>query len=70
MRATHRYCSSNGLTAVSGNCEAGYYCTTRAVISNPVGQSYGDLCMEGHYCEEGDAWPNPCPLGTYYGSEV
>lgn len=67
---TTRYCAGNGLTAVSGDCAAGYYCTSGAIISNPVDQYYGDLCTAGHYCETGSAWPEPCPPGTYYGAEV
>jgi len=67
---THRFCESNGLTEVTGDCLAGYYCTSGAILRNPVDQPYGDLCTAGHYCEEGSAWPQPCPPGTYYGAEV
>ena len=67
---THRYCESNGLTEVTGDCLPGYYCTSGAILRNPVDQTYGDLCSAGHYCEEGSAWPEPCPTGTYYGAEV
>ncbi len=68
--ATQRFCETNGLTEVTGDCLAGYYCTTGAILRNPVDQTYGDLCTAGHYCEEGSPWPQPCPLGTYYGAEV
>lgn len=65
-----RYCATNGLAAVSGNCDAGYYCMSGAVLNAPVGQDYGGQCTAGHYCEEASAYPEPCPLGTYYGALV
>lgn len=61
-----RYCGSNGLTAISGTCEAGHYCTRGAILSRPIGQSYGGLCPAGRYCEENTAYPEPCPPGTYF----
>eukprot|EP00752_Nemacystus_decipiens_P010330 g9202.t1 len=64
-----KYCGGNALTAVSGNCAAGHYCTSRSIVENPSGQTYGDICPAGHYCEEGSAYPEPCPTGTYYGAE-
>ncbi|CAM9393726.1 unnamed protein product, partial [Sphacelaria rigidula] len=63
-----KYCATNGLAAVSGNCDAGYYCMSGAVLNAPVGQDYGGQCTAGHYCEEASAYPEPCPLGTYYGA--
>ena len=35
------YCSSTGLTAVSGDCAAGYYCVSRAEIDMPTDGSTG-----------------------------
>lgn len=65
-----RYCNSSGLTEVTGDCLAGYYCSSRAIVSNPVNQSYGGRCTTGHYCEEASPWPEPCPTGTYFEDEV
>lgn len=70
INMTHRYCGGNALTAVSGDCLAGYYCTSGSIIENPADQAYGDICPAGHYCETGSPWPEPCPTGTYYGAEV
>ncbi|CAN0384375.1 unnamed protein product, partial [Ectocarpus sp. 12 AP-2014] len=65
-----KYCAYNGLTEPTGDCEAGYYCSGGAILSNPVDQVYGDECSAGHYCKEGSPWPVPCPLGTYFGAQV
>lgn len=59
------YCLVDGLTAPSGNCSAGHYCTLGAIAPNPTGQSYGDVCLAGHYCPEGSAVSAPCPAGTF-----
>jgi hypothetical protein len=60
-----KYCLTNGLQAVSGDCNAGYYCTLSSPVPNPVEQSYGDRCTAGHYCVAGTSNPEPCPVGTY-----
>ena len=54
-----------GLTSPTGNCSAGYYCSLSSISQVPVGQSYGDICLTGHYCPEGTGTPVPCPIGTY-----
>ena len=41
-----------------GLCPAGTYCDT-------VGTHTPTICFEGHFCPEGAAYPQPCPLGTY-----
>ena len=60
------FCQSNGQTAPSGKCSAGYYCTGGAILGQPVLQTYGDRCPAGHFCGEGSSAPVPCPLGTYF----
>ena len=55
----------SGLTAPTGNCTAGHYCSLAAIDPNPTSKSYGDTCTAGHYCPEGTATAVPCPLGTY-----
>ena len=44
---------SPGLTEPTDNCTAGYFCTLAAVVTNPDGESYGDVCPAGYYCPEG-----------------
>ena len=55
------YCESPGLTQVTANCSAGYYC--------PPGQSVPEppdyICPVGDYCPEGSPQPLFCPRGTY-----
>ena len=60
-----KYCSAEGLIEPQGECLAGYFCSIRAVIPNPIGESYGDICPVGHYCQEGSKTPVPCSPGTY-----
>lgn len=60
-----QYCDSPGLTAPSGNCEPGYYCSNASEEAAPVGMAYGDICPAGSYCEEGSHQPTACDAGTY-----
>ncbi|XP_077578967.1 uncharacterized protein LOC144200597 [Stigmatopora nigra] len=56
------FCAGEGLTAPSGNCEAGFYCPggdTQATGSE------GGLCPPAHYCPKGSIGPAPCPAGSY-----
>ena len=60
------YCSQMGLSAVSGLCAAGFYCTSRALAANPnYGSSYSGPCPMGHYCTAGTAVPLGCASGSY-----
>ena len=62
------YCAVAGLSAVTGPCKAGYYCTGGASTSQPLSPSSagsGDLCTIGHYCPRGSSQPLKCPLGSY-----
>ena len=60
------FCFSNGLSAVSGPCDAGYYCSRGAVTSQQVAlTTTGGPCGPGTYCLSGSFTASPCPLGTY-----
>uniref|UniRef100_A0A0G4HJ42 Tyrosine-protein kinase ephrin type A/B receptor-like domain-containing protein n=1 Tax=Chromera velia CCMP2878 TaxID=1169474 RepID=A0A0G4HJ42_9ALVE len=54
-----QYCYGFGLTAVSGNCEAGFYCR--------AGQSamFDVICPVGQYCPEQSSAATNCSAGTY-----
>ena len=60
-----KYCDASGLSAVSGDCLAGYYCNGSTIISNPVNDTTGDVCPQGHYCPTGSSYPIPCDPGYY-----
>lgn len=60
-----QYCQGYGLSAPNGSCDAGYFCSGRAVLPNPVSESYGDVCPVGHFCPEGTTTPFKCPPGTF-----
>lgn len=57
------YCGTAGLTAPTGSCTAGYYCTGGASTPNVVGTGVV-LCPIGQYCPTGAAAPIDCPDGT------
>lgn len=57
-------CITDGLTAVTGPCESGYFCSGGSYFANPVGYPFGDACPAGYVCPSGTATPIPCPLGT------
>ena len=60
------YCASEGLTAPTGLCTAGYYCTQNATMAiQGTETDTGGRCTAGHYCFEGTADPVPCPAGTF-----
>ena len=41
-----------GLAAVSGQCDAGYYCGDGASRADPTDGVTGNLCPPGRYCGE------------------
>ena len=53
-----------GLTAVSGPCSSGYYCTSAAQSATPT-DATGDICTVGHYCPTGTPVPVPCADGKH-----
>lgn len=68
-----KYCESQGLTSITGTCEAGYYCATESISLKPTldtstaveaNQRFGP-CWTGYYCEADTTTPTPCPEGTY-----
>ena len=58
------YCSGTGLTAVSGTCTAGYYCTLASTTATPTSGA-GGQCQIGYYCPAGATVPLPCPPKQY-----
>ena len=61
------YCGSEGLSNTSGLCDEGYYCKSKATISNPMNLETqgGKICVPGTYCPEGSDAPTPCDPGYY-----
>ena len=59
------YCEGNGLSEVSGDCSAGYFCFHGANTSTPTDGVSGDECAVGNYCPGGVALPRECVEGTY-----
>ena len=59
------FCSDHGLSAVSGPCLAGYFCTSGAKTNAPTDGSTGNICPAGKYCPLGTSVPQLCPPGTY-----
>lgn len=69
------HCSGTGLTAVSGTCSAGYYCTVGSPSAQPGATaptgyqtifpitSYGGKCPAGTYCPAGTPTAIPCRVG-------
>ena len=51
--------SCPGLTAVVGECQAGYYCPDGSIQDTEV------VCPDGSYCPSGSGVPTDCPNGTY-----
>jgi hypothetical protein len=64
-----QYCATLGLTAPTGNCSAGYYCSAGSDQSKPgasgVAVGFGAACPVGTFCPAGSAAPTPCPAGTF-----
>lgn len=60
-------CDSVGLPAAVTPCSSGHYCTLGSNMTDPIGQTFGDLCPPGYFCPEGtgDYQHFPCPNGTY-----
>ncbi|XP_028320851.1 uncharacterized protein LOC114474630 [Gouania willdenowi] len=59
------YCDSEGLSAPSGKCWRGFYCSGGADRPDPpLRSSHGGPCPKGHYCAEGSVAPQRCPMGT------
>ena len=52
------------ITTDKKQCDAGYYCMSRASIPNPSDNVTGVECPAGSYCLQGAITPTPCPQGT------
>ncbi|XP_026534414.1 neurogenic locus notch homolog protein 4-like [Notechis scutatus] len=52
------FCQGEGLAAISGRCQAGFYCDLSS--SRPD----QNLCPPGFYCPQGTGTPVPCLPGT------
>ena len=61
------YCAGTGNADVDGDCDAGHFCTTSAIVSNPSGYSEGlyGTCRSYHFCETGVGRGNVCEPGTF-----
>jgi len=66
-----KYCGSAGLSAVSGDCAAGYFCTSGATEAKPPNDTNTGLygpCPAGHYCtgvSTDAAAPAACSSGQF-----
>ena len=59
-------CHFTGLSVVTGDCDAGYYCAGGASRSDPTDGVTGDVCPLGRYCPAGTTSVQPqCPPGTF-----
>ncbi|XP_072282810.1 uncharacterized protein [Pyxicephalus adspersus] len=62
------FCRDWASSAVSGPCQAGFFCTAGSLVPNPSGngnESFGGVCPPGHFCPPGTSMPIPCPYGTF-----
>ena len=59
------YCGTNGLSAVEGMCDSGYYCPSGVV--NPRPKNY--YCVEGQQCPAGSSGIQSCGAGYYQPSK-
>lgn len=64
------YCRNYLLTAVSGQCAAGYYCPGggKDQYPNDLTAYGGTICPVGNYCPIGSTAPTQCAAGTYLNS--
>jgi hypothetical protein len=67
-----RYCATQGLSAPTGKCAAGYLCSSGAIGASQIADMMMETghrlvlsCPKGHYCSEGTKLAMPCPAGTY-----
>lgn len=64
-----KYCDKHGLTAVSGDCAAGYFCRSYAISDKPTQDAsvndYFGPCHKGYYCPLATGNPVACPAGKY-----
>ena len=58
------YWATAGLTAVTGQCTAGYFCTLGSTTATPT-SGVGGQCQPGYYCPAGATVALPCPPKQY-----
>ncbi|XP_071958404.1 uncharacterized protein [Antedon mediterranea] len=58
-----QFCGNYALSTPSGDCLAGFFCNGSAEVHDPV------ACITGHYCPKGTVVQEPCPPGTFSGTE-
>uniref|UniRef100_K3WJP5 Tyrosine-protein kinase ephrin type A/B receptor-like domain-containing protein n=1 Tax=Globisporangium ultimum (strain ATCC 200006 / CBS 805.95 / DAOM BR144) TaxID=431595 RepID=K3WJP5_GLOUD len=59
------YCSGSSLTVPSGECDEGYFCSSRASSATPSDKVTGDICPAGYFCPKASVIPLKCSAGTY-----
>lgn len=60
-----KYCPQTNMTDNGPDCYAGYFCSAKSPIPDPVNQTYGSECPTGYYCPLGSAAPIACQEGKY-----
>lgn len=55
------YCEGFGNSAVTGDCEAGFYCPAGQKVKRPI----SNICSAGYKCPTGSSTQTQCPAGTY-----
>jgi hypothetical protein len=67
-----KYCETYKLSAVTGTCDAGYYCTAlgskNKIIPADFTSTRGAICGIGKFCPAGATGETNCPAGTYSAS--
>ena len=61
-----RYCLQDLMSAPTGDCLQGYFCSLNASRADPTDAITGDICPSGHYCPNATSTPQPCPPGTFF----
>ena len=60
------YCDVPGLDQPTGQCNAGFFCTSASdSASPPTATATGGPCPVGKYCEVGTSIPVDCDAGSY-----
>ena len=48
---------------LTGECDASYFCASKASTSTPTDGVTGNVCPTGNFCPNGTATPIPCADG-------
>ncbi|XP_064629316.1 zonadhesin-like [Lineus longissimus] len=60
-----KYCEKPSLSAPTGDCAGGYYCTQGSTIDTPNNKTMGGHCEKGFFCPTGSGHPVPCTPGYH-----